>query len=99
MSESAQPIKVEPVVLRDVADALHQTRIFAGTPIDSIRGVENVERVIAKTGAVLVENGQPWLYYWLVIEGEVRAERPESDGTWTLGGVARAGEGFGEAPF
>jgi signal transduction histidine kinase len=99
MSESEQPIEVEPVVLRDVADALHQTRVFADTPVDSMRGVERAERVTAKADAVLVENGQPWLYYWLVLRGGVRAERPESDGTWTLGGTAQAGEGFGEAPF
>ena len=45
------------------------------------RGVERVERVTANAGAVLVEPGEPWHYYWLVLEGEVRAERPEPDGT------------------
>jgi signal transduction histidine kinase len=99
MGESGQPITVERIVLKDVAETLQHTRIFAGTPVDSIRGVENAERVRVTADAVLVEPGQPWLYYWLVVEGEVRAERPESDGTWTLGGIVRAGEGFGEAPF
>jgi signal transduction histidine kinase len=99
MNESTQAIKVEPIVLKDVADALQHTRIFSGTSFDSIRGVERVERVTAKTDAVLVEPGEPWLYYWLVLEGAVRAERPEPDGTWTLGGAASSGEGFGEAPL
>ena len=34
-----------------------------------------------------------------MLEGEIRAERPEPDGSWTLVGIARAGEGFGETPL
>jgi len=99
MSQSPQSIQVESIVLRDVAEELPHTHIFAGTPFDSIGGVDRIERVTAKAGAMLVEPGAPWLYYWVVLEGEVRAERLETDGTWTLGGTAHAGEGFGEAPF
>ncbi len=99
MSESAQSIRVEPIALKDVAEGLTHTHIFAGTPVDSIVGVEKTERVTAKAGTMLVEPGAPWLYYWVVLQGEARAERPEPDGNWTLGGIARAGEGFGEAPF
>jgi signal transduction histidine kinase len=99
MSESAQPIKVESIHLRDLASALPQTRIFAETPFDAIGGVDQLERVSAKAGTVLVEAGAPWRYYWLVLEGETRADRPESDGSWTLVGSARPGEAFGEAPL
>ena len=96
MSESGKQIEVESILLRDIAEALLQTRPFAGTAFDAIRGIERVERVTAQAGSVLVESGQPWLHYWLVLRGETRAERPESDGTLTLVGIARAGEGFGE---
>jgi signal transduction histidine kinase len=99
MSESGKQIEVEPILLRDIAEALPQTRPFAGTAFDAIRGIERVERVTAQAGSVLVESGQPWLHYWLVLRGETRAERPESDGTLTLVGIARAGEGFGEVPL
>ncbi len=99
MSESAQPIKMEEIPLKDLAEALQQTRIFAATPFAAIRGVERVERLTAKAGARLVEAGDRWQYYWLVLEGETRAERPEPDGSWTLVGIVRAGEGFGEVPL
>lgn len=99
MSKGEQSIHVESILLRDLAEAISHTRIFSATPFDAIAGIDRVERVTAPAGAVFVEPGEPWLYYWLVLEGEVRAERPESDGTWTLGGMARAGDGFGEAPF
>jgi signal transduction histidine kinase len=48
---------------------------------------------------VLVEAGEPWKFYWLVLEGETCAKRPEPDGTWTMVGSARAGDGFGETPL
>jgi signal transduction histidine kinase len=32
---------------------------------------------------VLVEPASPGSYYWLVLEGETIAKRPEPDGTWT----------------
>ncbi len=99
MTEGIQPIRVEPIQLKDLADVLPQTRIFASTPFDAIAGVDHIERVTAKAGSVLVEPNEPWLYYWLVLQGETYAKRPEADGTLTLVGIAHAGEGFGEVPL
>jgi signal transduction histidine kinase len=102
MSESPQSIQVESIHLRDVADALPRTRLFAETPFSEIGGIgriDLVDRVTAKAGSVLVEAGEPWKFYWLVLEGETYAKRPEPDGTWTLVGAARAGDGFGETPL
>ncbi len=99
MSESAQPIRIEEIQLKDLASVLPETHIFASTPFDSIDGVDHIERVTAPVGSVLVEPNEPWAYYWLVLEGEVYAKRPEADGTLTLVGIAHAGEGFGEVPL
>ena len=99
MSESTQPIDAEPIHLKDLAETLPQTRIFASTPFNAISGVDKIDRVTIKAGTILVEAGQPWLYYWVVLSGEMRADRPESDGVMTMVGMAKAGEGFGEVPF
>ena len=99
MSEGGQPIHIEPVQLKDLANALLQTRVFASTPFDAIAGVDHIERVTAKAGSVLVEPNEPWHYYWLVLQGETYAKRPEADGTLTLVGIAHAGEAFGEVPL
>ncbi len=48
---------------------------------------------------MLVEPNEPWRYYWLVLQGETYAKRPEADGTLTLVGIAHAGEAFGEVPL
>ena len=103
MSLEGQPIEIESVPLREVVEQLRQTRIFAETDpevfIHALRRVDRVERVTAKAGAVLVSRGDLKRFYWLVFEGEMRAERQEPDGSSTLVGVAGAGEGFGETPL
>ena len=103
MNEGGQPVEIESILLREVAGALRRTRPFAEIDpqacLDALRGIERVERIRAKTGAVLVDAGQRVHFYWLVLEGEIRAERPESDGTRTVVGIAGAGEGFGETPL
>jgi signal transduction histidine kinase len=92
-------MEIESVPLQQVAEALRQTRPFAETDFADLSGVDRVDRVSVKADAVLVEPGQQRRFYWLVLEGEIRAERPELDGSWTGVGAAGPGEGFGEAPL
>ncbi len=103
MSADGQLLKIESVPVEEVVEALRRTRIFRETGaeelLQALDGVKTVERVRAGADTVLVEPGQPWSFYWLVLEGETRAERPEQDGSRTLIGIARDGDGFGEAPF
>jgi signal transduction histidine kinase len=97
MSQGDSTIEIQPTSLKDVAEALRTTLPFAESDPASYTGVlENVERVTAPAGSVLVAPGEAVNFYWLVVEGEVRVERPEPDGSWTLLGVAAAREGFGE---
>jgi signal transduction histidine kinase len=98
MSEGPKPIEIESVPLRQVAEELRQSLPFAETAVEELRGVEQLERVRAQAGATLVSPGDE-LCYWLVLDGEARADRPETDGTKTTVGFARTGEGFGETPL
>jgi len=55
--------------------------------------------VSAKAGTLLVQPGDTRLSYWLVLEGNIHAERSEPDGSMCTVGTARPGEGFGEVPL
>jgi signal transduction histidine kinase len=103
MSESGQPIEIEAVPLREVAEALAKTRPFAQTDpqtfIDALHGVGLVERITARAGTMLLEAGVPRYSYCLVLKGELRAERQEADGARVTVGMASEGEGFGEVPM
>ena len=99
MSQNGQTVEIESVSLQEVAQALLLTRPFAETTLDALRGLDSVDRVTARAGSVLMEPWQPVRFYWVVLEGEVRADRPEPDGSRTEVGCAHAGEGFGETPL
>lgn len=99
MDVSEKTVAIESVPLAQVAGALGRTRPFAEVDLRALPGVERVERIAAAAGAVLVEPGTPWNSYWVLLEGQVRAERGEPDGTWTLIAAVEAGEAFGEAPL
>jgi signal transduction histidine kinase len=99
MSEISKQVEVETISLSEVAGDLHQSRLFAETPVEDLFGVDQVERVKAKAGTILVQPGDARLSYWLVLSGNVHAERTEPDGSITTVGTAHEGEGFGEVPL
>lgn len=99
MDASEKNVAIESVPLGQLAEPLRHTRPFAAVDLSALPGVGSVEKVKAPANAILVEPGAPWDYYWVLLEGEVRAERSETDGTWTLISVVRSGEAFGEAPL
>jgi signal transduction histidine kinase len=103
MSNNEPEIEIQSIPLRDVAEALSHTRPFAETDPETffgaLRGVERVDRIHAKAGAILIQPGEALVAYWVVLEGATRADRPEPDGSWTTIGTASAGEGFGETPL
>ena len=93
---------VETVAPGALAEALSRTRVFAGmTPGEVARtlaGVDHLERVTAQTGTVLSAPGEP-MRYWVVLEGSVRVERLEPDGSMTFISTVMAGDGLGETPL
>src|SRR4051794_38373616 len=94
-----QAVKVESISLGDVATDLHSSQLFADIAVEELFGVDQVERVTAKSGSVLVQPGDARLSYWLVLKGNIHAERSEPDGSLTTVGTAIPGEGFGEVPL
>ena len=86
------------IALSDVAEALRSPAL-CGNGLDELRGVDQVERVTAQAGTVLVQRASAAVLLAGVLEGEIRAERPEPDGSMTTVGICQRGEGFGEVPL
>lgn len=99
MNENVKGVAVESISLSDVAGALQDCKLFSQTSVEQLRGMEEVDRITAEAGRVLVTPGETTLSYWLVLSGLIRAERAEPDGTFTEVGTAKSGEGFGEVPL
>jgi signal transduction histidine kinase len=99
MAQGEEKIVTEQVALETVAEALQQTLPFAGTNFADLAGIGPVDRVQVPAGAIVEETWAPNHAYAVVLEGEMRADRPEPDGSRSTVSVARAGQGFGEAPM
>jgi signal transduction histidine kinase len=98
MAEGGQ-IKIEEVSLADVAEELRHTLPFAETNFDDLSGIGPLHLATVPEGVVLEETWAPNHVYAVILKGEIRADRPEPDGSRTTVSVARTGEGFGEAPL
>ncbi|HUX46117.1 MAG TPA: ATP-binding protein [Terracidiphilus sp.] len=99
MDKVEKRLLVESLPWLDVADALRPTRPFTDTPPEALDSIGPVDCIRLSNDQVLVEPGEPVESYWIVTQGSMRAEHPESDGSFTLFGVARAGDAFGEVPL
>lgn len=102
MSDGGQSIEIELISAAEAVEALRRTRPFAdisAATLTEALSVADIERVTARAGAILLEPKADWRYYWLVLDGEIRAERPETDGSFTLAGSSKTGDGFGETPI
>jgi signal transduction histidine kinase len=96
---SDKTVRVEDVAIADVAPALHSFTEFEGCDFTCVPGLEAVQRVHVPAESAITEPGQSPLFYTLVLEGKLRADRPEQDGTLSTVGFAATGQGFGEGPI
>ena len=99
MAQGEQQVEIETVPLQAVADELRQTLPFAETDFADLAGIGPVDLVKVPAGAVIKETWAPEHAYAVVLHGEIRADRPEPDGSRSTVSIARKGEGFGEAPM
>jgi signal transduction histidine kinase len=99
MAEGGQQIEIETVPLQAVADELRGTLPFAETNFADLAGIGPVDRAKVPAGAVVEQTWAPNHVYAVVLDGEIRVDRPEPDGSRSTITIAQKGQGFGEAPM
>src|SRR3984885_2187309 len=99
MGTIEQPPATHSIPFGEAVGELRKTRIFANANLDALKGIDRVDRLHVPAGIVITETGDPASFYWVVLQGETRAERLEADGSRTVVGGAGSGDGFGEAPI
>jgi len=95
MSEVAN-YSIETVSLAAYADQLRKTAVFASVKPEDLCGLCEAELIHMPANGIVLDPECPIRAYWLVLEGEVCADRIEQDGSLTRIGVGRSGETFGE---
>jgi hypothetical protein len=81
MDAPEKPLVTKTIPWGDARAGLQKTRIFADVDIAAVNGIGDVELQRVKAGAAVTESGDPVDSYWVVVKGEMRAEKAEKDGS------------------
>jgi signal transduction histidine kinase len=84
---------------RELFPQLQQVPLFQHVNEQDLDCLGEVEVINAPAGTVLVKAGETHLYFWILLQGEMRATKPEGDSGCTLLATLKAGETFGEVPL
>jgi signal transduction histidine kinase len=87
------------VPARDLFAELKRVSIFQQVKEQDLNCLGDVEVMDAPTGSTLLDPGERDLFYWVLLDGELRMSKPEADGGTTLLGTMKAGDTFGEVPL
>jgi signal transduction histidine kinase len=87
------------VPARELLPQLRQISLFQNIKDQDIDCLGEIEVLDAPSGTVLFGPGDKDLSFWIALEGEVRATKPEVDCGMTLLGTLKAGDTFGEVPL
>lgn len=87
------------VPARELLPQLRQISLFQDIKDEDIDCLGEVEVLDAPAGSVVFSPGEKNLSFWIALEGEVRATKPEADSGATLLATLKAGETFGEVPL
>jgi signal transduction histidine kinase len=93
---NVQQSVTETVSLGDFAEQLRNVAIFSAIAPDELCGLSQAELVHVPANGNILDPDAPVLAYWIVLEGEISADRVEKDGSVTRIGVGKPGETFGE---
>lgn len=87
------------VSARELLSQLRKVPLFQYVKDEDLDCLGEVEVIDAPAGTSLFTPGDTNLAFWVLLEGEIRAVKPEADGGTTLLGALREGETFGEVPL
>ncbi len=90
---------IKLVTARELLPQLESIPLFQNIKEQDFDCLGEVEVLNAPAGTVLFSPGETKLYFWVAMEGEIRATKPETDGGCTLLGTLKAGDTFGEVPL
>lgn len=87
------------VSARELLPQLRKIPLFQHVKDEDLDCLGEVEVIDAPAGTSLFSPGDTDLAFWVLLEGEIRAVKPEADGGTTLLGALKEGETFGEVPL
>ncbi|HVJ07163.1 MAG TPA: ATP-binding protein [Acidisarcina sp.] len=96
MTGSGPSIRITKKNVQDMYQDLLRIPIFAREQPQDLACLDELELVEADPGVQLIRRGDAVPAYWIVMAGEVQAEKFLPDGTRVMSNVFGAGDAFGE---
>ena len=99
MAQLLATVNAKKVSARDLYPELHKTSVFAQTSEQDLDCLGDVEVLEVPAGTMLYRSGEGPTYFWIVLRGELRAFKNDSDGTQVFLNAVKDGDTFGEVPI
>jgi signal transduction histidine kinase len=99
MDETSVSLTSRKVPARELLAQIKQISIFQQIGEQDLDCLGEVDLVEAPAGTVLFDRGEKEVSFWLLLHGEIRFTKPETDGGVTLLLTLKTGDTFGEVPL
>ncbi|MBB6142248.1 signal transduction histidine kinase [Silvibacterium bohemicum] len=99
MEDKQTNLSTTTVPARELYAELKQISIFQQVKEQDLDCLGTVEIATVPAGEILVETGETNLFYWVLLDGELRIVKFEADGGSSLLGALKKGDTFGEVPL
>lgn len=99
MADKQPNIHIEKKNALNLFPEFQQVPLFAHTNREDLTCLGDVDVLTADAGADLLESDSSQRYFWILLDGEVKAEKIEKDGHHVHLSTLHAGDTFGEVPL
>src|SRR5580658_9489392 len=96
MAEQLATATARTVSARELYPELHRIPAFAQTSEQDLACLGDVEILEVPAGTVIYRGGEGQVYFWIVLRGELRAFKTDSDGGQMHISGVKEGDTFGE---
>ena len=99
MEEKQTTTTAKTIPVRELLSQIRQIPLFQHSHERDLDCLGEVDLVEAPARAILFDQGEKDLYFWILLNGQVKVTKPEADGGITLLANLKAGDTFGEVPL
>lgn len=89
----------EIVAAKDILPLMQRVPLFANAKEEDLSCLGEVELIHAPAGTLIASLGDTHMFFWVLLEGELRASKVEKDGGTTHLLSIKSGDTLGESPL
>jgi signal transduction histidine kinase len=96
MAQQLATVNARKVNARELYPELHRMAAFAQTSEQDLDCLGEIEVLEVPASTILYQKGDAPIYFWILLQGELRAYKSDSDGSQIYLNSVKEGDSFGE---